>query len=131
MKRKLLCLILSFLIIIPLFSNGENAVAKYDELLRGQWNSAGYSSVPQKSNHCTNLNYFIYPGQNGATEKYGKVTTNSILFGDDTGAVYLYLSSTDAYDTYRETVGRVYLSQYETVLLLICEDGSTFFYTKE
>ena len=105
-------------------------------MLTGKWSSAGYTNVPNSSEHCCrNLDYFIYPGTNAATLTYSSsrvktlnTETTTVMLGDETGEVYLYISDSI---TNNMTVGRIMFSENGNVMMLLCEDGSSFFFVKE
>ena len=134
--KKLICTLLVLALVLPVYATAENAVHKYSTMLTGKWSSAGYTNVPNSSEHCCrNLDYFIYPGTNAATLTYSSsrvktlnTETTTVMLGDETGEVYLYISDSI---TNNMTVGRIMFSENGNVMMLLCEDGSSFFFVKE
>lgn len=131
----ILVLILCLLTFAPAVS-AENKVEMYEELLTGTW-KAVWRYLPQTamalnkiSDPVKPVNLFVFPGE---LAKAG-MTVTSYLTGDDTGEVWLTLttagSSHGIVSFDGGFTGRVSLSSDHNTLLLTGLDGAAILYTR-
>ncbi len=131
----ILVLVLCLLTFAPAVS-AENKVEMYEELLTGTW-KAVWRYLPQTamalnkiSDPVKPVNLFVFPGE---LAKAG-MTVTSYLTGDDTGEVWLTLttagSSHGIVSFDGGFTGRVSLSSDHNTLLLIGLDGAAILYTR-
>ena len=131
----ILALVLCLLTFAPAVS-AENKVEMYEELLTGTW-KAVWRYLPQTamalnkiSDPVKPVNLFVFPGE---LAKAG-MTVTSYLTGDDTGEVWLTLttagSSHGIVSFDGGFTGRVSLSSDHNTLLLTGLDGAAILYTR-
>jgi hypothetical protein len=131
----ILVLVLCLLTFAPAVS-AENKVEMYEELLTGTW-KAVWRYLPQTamalnkiSDPVKPVNLFVFPGE---LAKAG-MTVTSYLTGDDTGEVWLTLttagSSHGIVSFDGGFTGRVSLSSDHNTLLLTGLDGAAILYTR-
>ena len=117
-------------------SLAENNIAVYEELLKGTWKVVWRylpqtaMSVNKLSDPVKPVNLFVFPGE---LAKSG-MTVTSYLTGDDTGEVWLILttagSSHGIISFDGGFYGRVSLSSDRNTLLLTGLDGAAVMYTR-
>ncbi len=133
--RLALCLFLCAALLLSVPACAENSLEKYEQLLTGTWKviwryipavSLSNLSDPMKP-----VNIFRYPGE---FAKAG-MTVTSYLTGDDTGAVYLVLTTAGSshgivsFDGGYE--GRISLSSDGNLLTVEGIGGSVLVYRRE
>ena len=137
--KKTVSLILVLVLCLLTFSpavSAENKVEMYEELLTGTW-KAVWRYLPQTamalnkiSDPVKPVNLFVFPGE---LAKAG-MTVTSYLTGDDTGEVWLTLttagSSHGIVSFDGGFTGRVSLSSDHNTLLLTGLDGAAILYTR-
>lgn len=130
-----LALAFCLLALVPA-ATAENNVAKYEELLKGTW-KVTWRYLPQTAMALNKLsdpvkpvNLFVFPGE---LAKAG-MTVTSYLTGDDTGEVWLVLttagSSHGIVSFDGGFYGKVSLSSDCNTLLLTGLDGAAIMYTR-
>ena len=137
--KKSVCIVLILSVMLLLFSpaSAENKVAEYDALLRGTWKVV-WRYIPSASMTLNKLsdplkpvNLFVYPGD---LAKAG-MTVTTYLTGDDTGAVYLVMttagSSHGIISFDGGYVGQVSLTDDHNLLLLKGIDGGCMVYIRD
>ena len=136
--KKYICAVLAVLLCCALLfsASAENKLAEYDALLKGTWKVA-WRYIPNSAMTLNKLsdplkpvNLFVYPGD---LAKAG-MTVTTYLTGDDTGAVYLVMttagSSHGIVSFDGGFYGRVSLSADHNNLLLTGLDGAAVLYTR-
>jgi len=131
-----LCLCLcAALLCAPALSRAENNVEQMEEWLTGLW-KATWRFLPavtltNTSDAVKPVNLFRFPGE---FAKAGMTVTSSLV-GDDTGDVYLVLSTAGSSHGIVSFdggyVGRVYLSSDHNTMLVAGVDGSAIVYQRE
>ena len=137
--KKYICAVLAVLLCCALLfsASAENKLAEYDALLKGTWKVA-WRYIPNSAMTLNKLsdplkpvNLFVYPGD---LAKAG-MTVTTYLTGDDTGAVYLVMttagSSHGIVSFDGGYVGQVFLTSDNNLLLLKGVDGSAMVYTRQ
>ena len=138
MKRPvcfLLTLALCLVMLAPA-ATAENNVVLYEELLTGTWKviwrylPASAMNVNKLSDPVKPVNLFVYPG---SLAKSG-MTVTSCLTGDDTGEVWLTLTTAGSSHNIVSFdgcfFGRVFLSSDHNILLLKSLDGAALLYER-
>ena len=128
--KRIICILLILSLLLPVYALCEDSVGEYEILLRGKWKRIGYDNVPQDNiGQCAvQIKTFSYPGTDATDTVDQPTEVTSIVTGDNTGEVYLFLAG-GRYNGI--TVGRMYFSGNGNFLLLICPDGSLFFFVRQ
>ena len=137
--KKIICFLLALIFCLSLavsVSSAENNLAQYKEWLTGAWRIA-WRYLPQTAMQVNKLsdpvkpvNLFVYPGE---LAKSG-MTVTSCLLGDETGEVWLALTTAGSSHNIVSFdgcfFGRVYMSDDHNMLLLKSLDGAAVLYAR-
>lgn len=131
MKKILAVLTVLVLVLTCAAAIGENATAKYEEIVAGEWNAVGYFYVSSSSSFggaILGMDYFTFPSGDGSWSNKGTFSVDCFgyLTGDETGRVDMTLSFGDDV-----LVGRVSLSSDGTRMNIETPNGTTFFFRRK